>query len=189
MSKRTKQLLNENTALENCIQNPENKEVLTNMVVYIRAANINPYDQEKVRRDMTEMILDGEHRGAPIKDVIGENYRLFCDDVIAEIPKLTGRTRILSFCRDLFLLTSMLLALWLFFQCVQQMTKPSTWPYATLTAGNLIRGLLILALSTALVQAICKNAFRTDAGSKKKEAFLFFLLLFILYKILDSKLD
>ena len=94
MSKRTKQLLNENNALENCIQNPENKEVLTNMVVYIRAANISPYDQEKVRRDMTEMILDGEHRGAPIKDVIGEDYRLFCDDVIAEIPKLTGRTRI-----------------------------------------------------------------------------------------------
>lgn len=192
------------------------------MVVYIRAANISPYDQEKVRRDMTEIILDGEHRGAPIKDVIGEDYRLFCDDVIAEIPKLTGRTRILSFCRDLFLLTSMLLALWLFFQCVQQMIKPSTWPYVTLTAGNLIRGLLILALSTALVQAICKNAFRTDAGPKKKEAFLFFLLLFfamllcmganvfitypiasihlllalggiallfILYKILDSKLD
>lgn len=192
------------------------------MVVYIRAANISPYDQEKVRRDMTEIILDGEHRGAPIKDVIGEDYRLFCDDVIAEIPKLTGRTRILSFCRDLFLLTSMLLALWLFFQCVQQMIKPSTWPYVTLTAGNLIRGLLILALSTALVQAICKNAFRTDAGPKKKEAFLFFLLLFfamllcmganvfitypiasihlllalggiallfILYKILDTKLD
>lgn len=192
------------------------------MVVYIHAANISPYDQEKVRRDMTEIILDGEHRGAPIKDVIGEDYRLFCDDVIAEIPKLTGRTRILSFCRDLFLLTSMLLALWLFFQCVQQMIKPSTWPYVTLTAGNLIRGLLILALSTALVQAICKNAFRTDAGPKKKEAFLFFLLLFfamllcmganvfitypiasihlllalggiallfILYKILDSKLD
>ena len=179
MSKRTKQLLNENNALENCIQNPENKEVLTNMVVYIRAANISPYDQEKVRRDMTEMILDGEHRGAPIKDVIGEDYRLFCDDVIAEIPKLTGRTRILSFCRDLFLLTSMLLALWLFFQCVQQMIKPSTWPYVTLTAGNLISGLLILALSTALVQAICKNAFRTDAGPKKKEAFLFFLLLFV----------
>lgn len=139
------------------------------MVVYIRAANISPYDQEKVRRDMTEIILDGEHRGAPIKDVIGEDYRLFCDDVIAEIPKLTGRTRILSFCRDLFLLTSMLLALWLFFQCVQQMIKPSTWPYVTLTAGNLISGLLILALSTALVQAICKNAFRTDAGPKKKK--------------------
>ena len=102
------------------------------------------------------------------------------------------------------------------------MIKPSTWPYATLTAGKLISGLLILALSTALVQAICKNAFRTDAGPKKKEAFLFFLLLFfamllcmganvfitypiasihlllalggiallfILYKILDSKLD
>lgn len=138
------------------------------MVVYIRAANISPYDQEKVRRDMTEIILDGEHRGAPIKDVIGEDYRLFCDDVIAEIPKLTGRTRILSFCRDLFLLTSMLLALWLFFQCVQQMIKPSTWPYVTLTAGNLISGLLILALSTALVQAICKNAFRTDAGPKKR---------------------
>ena len=222
MSKRTRQLLNENNALENRIQNPENKEILTNMVVYIRAANISPYDQEKVRRDITGMILDGEHRGAHIKEVIGEDYRLFCDAVIAEIPKPTGRARILSFCRDLFLLTGMLLALWLFFQCIQQLIKPSTWPYATLTAGNLISGLLILALSTALVQAICKNAFPTDTGPKKKEALLFFLLLFfamllcmganafitypiasihllfavgsiallfILYKILDAKLD
>ena len=152
MSKRTRQLLNENNALEKRIQNPENKEALTNMVVYIRAANISPYDQEKVRRDITGMILDGEHRGARIKEVIGEDYRLFCDAVIAEIPKPTGRARILSFCRDLFLLTGMLLALWLFFQCIQQLIKPSTWPYATLTAGNLISGLLILTLSTALVQ-------------------------------------
>mgnify|MGYP000040359463 FL=1 len=47
MSKRTKQLLNENNALENCIQNPENKEVLTNMVVYICA---RPTSAHTIRR-------------------------------------------------------------------------------------------------------------------------------------------
>lgn len=180
MSRRTKQLLNENNALETSIQNPESKEALTNMVVYIRASNISPYEQEKVRRDVTEMILEGERRGAGIKEIIGDDYRLFCDNVIAEIPKLKGSARILSCCRDLFLFASVLLALWFLFQCIQQMIKPSTWPFFALTAGNLVSGVLIVAVSTGLVQAICKNTFRIEAGKGKKEGALFFALLFLL---------
>lgn len=63
MSKRTKILQKENNELEKQIQNDSNKSILTDIVVYIRSANISPYHQEKVRRDIWEMIVDGEKRG------------------------------------------------------------------------------------------------------------------------------
>lgn len=63
MSKRTKILQKENNELEKQIRNDSNKSILTDIVVYIRSANISPYHQEKVRRDIWEMIVDGEKRG------------------------------------------------------------------------------------------------------------------------------
>ena len=89
MSKRTKLLLKENNQLESQIQNEDNKSALTDIIVYIRSANISPYYQEKVRRDIWEMIVDGEKRGKTAKDIIGDNYKRFCDDVIAQIPKIS----------------------------------------------------------------------------------------------------
>ena len=87
MSKRTKLLLKENNAFESQIQNEDNRAALTDIVVYIRSANISPYDQERVRRDIGEMIVDGEKRGKTAKEIIGDDYRLFCDRVIAEVPQ------------------------------------------------------------------------------------------------------
>ena len=77
MSRRTKLLLKENNEAENRIQNEENESILTDITVYIRSSNINSYYQETVRRDILEMIDDGEKRGETAREIIGDDYKLF----------------------------------------------------------------------------------------------------------------
>ena len=90
---RTKRLLRENNAFEKQL-NPEFNAVLTDMVVYLRSAPVSEYNQELVRRDLGQMFLDAQRRGDSPADVIGEDYRQFCDQVLgvqehpADVPAL-----------------------------------------------------------------------------------------------------
>lgn len=92
---RTKQLMRENNAFERALS-PEFNQVLTDMVVYLRSAPVSEYNQELVRRDIGRMFLDAQRRGDSPADVIGEDYRQFCDQVLAEVPRLTVRERVLD---------------------------------------------------------------------------------------------
>ena len=180
MSKRTKLLLKENNQLESQIQNEDNKSALTDIIVYIRSANISPYYQEKVRRDIWEMIVDGEKRGKTAKDIIGDNYKRFCDDVIAEIPKLSKKEYILSLLRDALLSANILLLIWFVSNLFQQIINSTSF-YFTVTVGNIICAVLIIISAFGVVQAICKNAFTLGTDNPdKKSLFILFLLLFAL---------
>ena len=108
MNKRTKRLTEENEIL--CGElSTEAKEVLRNVTGYIQRFGISRYEQEKVRQDIAEMILEGEKRGIPVSETIGDDYQAFCDSVLAEMPRMTGREKLLTIVRDICLF----LAVWL----------------------------------------------------------------------------
>ena len=70
MKRQTKKLIEENDIL--CEQlSKEANDVLRNMTGYIQRFGISRYEQEKVRQDIAEMILEGEKRGIPVKNTIG----------------------------------------------------------------------------------------------------------------------
>lgn len=96
MNKQTKELNRMNNSLHKQV-NPENREALTDMICYLRGANISQYHQELVRNDLTEMVLSAQQRGENIRTVIGEDYQAFCDDVIASLPPATLKQRIIDF--------------------------------------------------------------------------------------------
>lgn len=218
MSRRTKLLLKENNKAENRIQNEENESILTDITVYIRSSNINSYYQETVRRDILEMIADGEKRGETAREIIGDDYKLFCDNVIAELPRQSRKEQILSSLRDVLPSADILLLIWLGFQLVSQVNSTDPTLYFTVTAGNIFCAILCIAGAFCVVHAICRNAFDTAAVSGKTVFFTVFALLlicicanvflpfpllrvhaltaagataavFALYKILDAKLD
>ena len=62
MSRRVKEMLRENNELEPQLSD-EGRKVLTDIVVYLRGLPVSMYEQEKVRRDITRMLIDGEARG------------------------------------------------------------------------------------------------------------------------------
>jgi DNA-binding ferritin-like protein (Dps family) len=80
MNKQVKQLKRLNNKLEEQL-NEENREAYTDIICYLRVANISEYNQEIIRQDLLEMVLSAQERGENIQTVIGEDYRTFCDGV------------------------------------------------------------------------------------------------------------
>ena len=92
MNKTTKQLLEENNQREKELS-PDNQKVLTDIVAYLRGSSTPILQQEQVRRDITEMLLEGEARGQSAQTIIGTNYQTFCDEILAELPRRSARER------------------------------------------------------------------------------------------------
>lgn len=99
MNRRTKILKNESEQMAEKLSK-DGRQILEDMVLYIRGVDISAYDQESVRRDITQMILDGEQRGESASSVIGEDYHVFCDSVLEEIPRLTAGHKVMLCIRD-----------------------------------------------------------------------------------------
>ena len=96
MSKTTKELMAENTKREKQLA-PENQTIYTNMIVYIRGANLSDQTVEQVRSEITEMLLDAQLRGENIEQVFGENYKEICDEIIEALPEKTRKEKIIDY--------------------------------------------------------------------------------------------
>lgn len=167
MDKRTEQLMRENEALDQALSD-ENRDVLTDMVVYIRVAGISMYRQEQVRRDLTQMLLDAQERGVPASEVIGGDYQTFCDSVLAEVPQRSVHARALSACGGVCLCTGILAAIWFFFELLGLLTGTTAWPLLTVTAGQTAGMAVVLCTSAGIVAYICKTAFRPAKTENRK---------------------
>jgi len=107
MNKKTRELNRINNELDRQL-NAENNKVLTDIICYLRAANISAYNQEIIRQDLLEMLLSAQERGENIQDVIGKDYKAFCDNVIASLPPQNMKERILEFLDTVFLCAAIL---------------------------------------------------------------------------------
>ena len=179
MNRKTKQLLTANNELEKELT-AENGRAMTDIVVYLRAANITEYQQELLRRDITEMVLAGQRRGDAMEEVIGADYKAFCDAVLSEVPERTGRQRLLSAIGNACLYVDILAAIWLAFGALGWLLGEGAWPWLSVTAGNLVALAAILAASIGLVEYICKNSFAEKLGKSKAIPVLLVLLVAVL---------
>ena len=151
MNRRTKRLLAANNELEKELT-PENNRAMTDIIVYLRAANITEYQQELVRRDITEMVLEGQRRGATMEEVIGEDYKAFCDAVLLELPKRTAGQRVWSAVGSACLYVDVLAVIWLAFGALGWLLGEGAYPWLSVTAGNLVALVTILGVSIGLVE-------------------------------------
>lgn len=215
MRKRTKLLLEENNQAEKAM-NAKSQELLTDIVVYLRGSRISTWEQERVRRDITQMLLDAQARGEQAETVIGPDPKEFCDSIIAELPPLPRWESLLCMFRDGLLAAAVLTALWFGFGILEGLLGAGSWPELTLTIGQLLSGAGILLTACGVVYWICRRSF--SAGKKRGPWVLLFLALFavlcagvflrqpvatlpvpaagcmviglfVVYKLLDTRLD
>lgn len=147
------------------------------MVVYIRGADISAYQQELVRRDITQMILDGEQRGDTMEDIIGSDYKIFCDNVLKEVPHLTKAEKIISFLGTLCAALAALLAVRLLFSITDLFGAANTWPNIPVTTGTIISMAILLCSALFLYNTITKNSFNTGSQNTKKMSVLLAAIL------------
>ena len=217
MSKRVKEMLKENNELEQQLSD-EGRKVLTNIVVYLRGVPVSMYEQEKVRRDITQMLIDGEKRGNSSKEVIGEDYREFCDSIVAEIPHMSRKEKVLVFIRDTLPALIVLLVIWCAGRLAEVLAGVLPSFNCPVTLGNLVGGILLLAGAEGLITLLTKYAFESRRSFDRKWgavlvivfiaavcanylitykvfrihlglAVVLTLAIFVAYRILDSNVD
>lgn len=162
MSKRTKELLRANNALDAQL-NKDNQQMMTNIVVYIRSANISEYEQELVRRDITHMLLDAQAQGRTAVEVLGEDAQAFCEAVITALPPRSTGECALNNVRDGLLAFVVLGVIWLVSGAID-MLGDRAWPYLPLTLGDVIGQVLILATAFYIFHSISRHAFDDKLG-------------------------
>ena len=181
MSREARVLRDENNELEKRLDDKTN-DILTDIVVYIRSANISDIDQETVRRDITQMLIDARGRGETAADVIGGDYKAFCDAIIAEIPKMSTKKRVMTAIRDTLPALGLLIGIWVVFSVAEQIINGETWYVTPVSVTDILGGAAMLILATLIVVYITKNSFNA------KPAALVCLILLITAVVLCAAL-
>lgn len=159
MNKPARILRNENNKFEEKLSK-ETNDVLTDIVVYIRSTSISEYDQERVRRDIDEMLFEGERRGMSAAEIIGDDYKAFCDAVMCEVPKLSKAQRVVTAVQEVLAGVIVLLAIWTVFSPIIQLIKKEPWYLLPLRLSDLITATVIVAAAVLVVVYITKNVFK-----------------------------
>ena len=121
------------------------------------------------------MLIDGEKRGSFASDVIGEDYREFCDSIVEEIPHMDGKEKALVLVRDTLPALVVLLMIWCAGRLAEVIAGVLPSFYCPVTLGNLLGGILLLAGAEGLITLLTKNAF-TDAELLIKNGRWYWLL-------------
>lgn len=172
MSIKVKELQKLNNQLNEKIDT-ENQPLFTDMICYIRSANISDYNQELVRHDLSEMILSAQERGEDIHSVIGGNFKEFCDEVIANLPPKTTKDKICEgldiFCSGMAILgTINILFSKDFRRVIGEMYSNQTTNYNMgISIGMVISTVIIMVAAIVLVNIISKNAFKKSSHSSR----------------------
>lgn len=179
MNKKTKELNQLNNELDKRIS-AKNQEAFTDMICYLRGANISEYHQEVVRQDLMEMILSAQNRGEDIQSVVGGDYKVFCDDIIANSPTRSRREKVLDFFDIIFWCLSILGAINIAIAnetiaLIRNLVagKPLSFEISV-SLGSVISAGIIIAAAFVIVEILLKNSFQTgkrNDGSRIK-AFL-----------------
>lgn len=191
MNKATKQLLEENNQREKELS-PDNQKVLTDIVAYLRGSSTPILQQEQVRRDITEMLLEGEARGQSAQTIIGTNYQAFCDEILAELPRRSARERTIYGLSVVSLSAAVLVVIWLGFSLFTAVIQGPFTLWLPVKLGQLLGGILIIAFSCGLVEYVCRTSFEDRSPTKVQVIgifvgmVLFFLICMLLRQTLFS---
>lgn len=186
MNKKAKELNRINNKLDKQI-NEENQQAFTDMICYIRGTNISDYNQEVVRQDLTEMVLSAQKRGENISSVIGDDYKDFCDNVIANLPHKTQKQRIIEFFDIICLGLSILVTINIVtanetITLIRNLLKGNPLSYnISFSIGSIISNVIIIIISVAIFEYITKKSFQYKITFLKSFAtVLGFLLVFLM---------
>lgn len=171
MKPEVKALLRENNRREKGLS-PEAREKMTDMVVYLRGQDLSERTQEEIRRDIQEMVLAAEARGEGIDQVIGEDYRAFCDAIVAAVPRSSRPVRALRAVNVILPALSVLLGIWTVNKVVHTLLAGQAPLYLTLTVGEVVSMAVILLTGVAAVEWICRTALNRKKEEGKGRGFL-----------------
>lgn len=179
MNKKCKELLKSNIKREKEIHG-DNAKIYSNMIVYLRSADMSRYNQELVREDLIQMIVDGQNRGDDINKIMGNNYKEICDDIMVALPRKTKKEKIAA-ALELSLSSVWILGIIYIGKVILEniITKNDNWVF-NLYLGDIINMSIIVLAANLVVYYLSKNAFKTK---DKNSFFMIWLMVMIIMGI------
>jgi len=168
MGRDMKKLRKLNNELDKKISS-ENQPVFTDMICYIRGASISDYDQELVRRDLSEMIIDAQSRGDSLEAVIGSDYKGFCDEVIGALPPKSTKQKIIDGADILCTCLAILGAISIISSGIVAAVKTGSLSAVSIpiSVGTVVTFAVIIIAAVAVVEYIVRHPFEVDTDSMK----------------------
>ena len=74
----------------------ENIDLITRMYFYLLASDLTVFGVETIRKDLTGMAIEAQMRECTFAEIVGDNYKLFCDELIENCIKKTLIVKILE---------------------------------------------------------------------------------------------
>ena len=167
MNPTVRKLLRQNNAREKALS-PESQAGMTDVVGYLRGQDLSPLDHEEIRRDILDMVWEAEARGETMAQVVGQDYRTFCQAIVAAVPR---RVRMAAAVEELLPALSVLLGIWLVKKVVEALLRGEAVMHLTLTLGEAISMGVLLAASVGIVTYLCRTALEGERGRSRGKGF------------------
>lgn len=184
MNKKTRNLLKENNAYEKSNLTDHCKDVITDIVCYLRGSNLSEYNQEIVRRDIDYMLVDGQKRGETPESVIGSDYQLFCDEIIKSFPERTMSDKLMSEVNESTGAISVIAVIWLIGKLVQAAIQNTSVFHLNITLGEIMSGIILVVDAKIIFNYIMRSIF--SENNKLENKFKDYLFLWMKLTILLS---
>lgn len=160
----------------------DNLRIITDMVIYLHSSDLCEYDIEIIRKDLIGMALESQFRGEKFSNVIGEDYRTFCNKLILNGDRKSMRKKILDSLSVVIISVSVLYILEIImnlyiFRSEFKLNIPLTW-------GFVLSTLFIIISGYGLLIFIGKNSFKLSDKHSKKTTYLFGILYIMIIWII-----
>ncbi len=128
---------------------------------------------EEIRQDILDMALSAQERGEPLSNVFGEDGKIFCDEIIANVAHRKRGSQLRQWLQmacaviSTFGVIDIVFSGYLIgvFQSIRSHTAINlSYP---ISLGFLLNGVSSVAAGFAVVWLICKHSFETDKVVKK----------------------
>jgi DNA-binding ferritin-like protein (Dps family) len=158
---------------------PENDEIYTNIVCYLRTSVLDELEAEEIIQDIIGMFLEAQERGEEIEKVIGEDYQAFCDSIIeAAQPKNFTWRKLFSSLEIAIIAIAVLWLIDLAFDYLPQMIKQGRLILDyQVNLGFLITAAINLLAAAWIVNYIGKNSFKITNEQQQGHKWRQFVLL------------
>lgn len=162
---KTRALNQENNALDRQLDG-EYASVMTDLVCYLRSADITNAQAERLRRDLLEMFIGAKERGEDVQSLIGGDLRAFCDEILESVPrrslrqKAAGALSTALICLGILGILRLLLSRTALETLRVLLAGGMTVPRVTVSLGVLLSIAAQSAAACAVVELLCRTVFQ-----------------------------
>jgi len=160
---------------------PENDEIFTSIVCYLRTSGLDELEAEEIIQDILGMFLEAQERGDEIKQVIGDDYQAFCDSIIATSqPKRFTWRKLFSNLEIVVYSVAILMAIDIVFVNLPQMIREGRLLLDfRVSLGFLIQSAIVFLAAVLIVKYVGKTSFKELKEKQKKHKWRQFVLTWV----------